>query len=616
MTTEPRSEIEDSQKAYLILLGGGLLGALGFVGFFISAWWWWTPLVTWLREGTTEELWQFLVAEVVLFVGLGGMFAAFQSARRFERIDPTLRRVLYGYNAFLQLFLVGKGLALLIVFFHIRYPLPFDTTEGGFYSLGAKTKQYIAALDRPVEVYMVMDVREPAYANMLTVLTEMQSANPRYFHFEDIPLMNANATRLQDLNKRFKQLTRPGIIVAYGDKPENNATFIASGELSNEDYSRGEQSPRRDFNGEVRLMQELMFLSENKKKPIVYITQGHGEPSMQDRGEKGGLTRLVQLLTQGNFDVRPLTAISPDPKKNSVPSDADVVMVIGPQRSMSDIIPALGTWMNPTEPGAHKGRLVAMLGPTQGIEDRPGNPMADTGMEEFLRNFGVTATKEQILMLAYGSGGNLYVEDDPVNVVVDLFNPDEARNPLALVVKGHSAQRWRDVRRLEPLPAAGSFQAEAVMGSKCLAWTETDMKISVHATMERLRRDKTEAEQRIKGEMMPVLLAVTESPANPDPHSMRQPSEGRTPRLVVFGCSSIATDPYMRDSSGPNFELIRGSIDWTREHYTNIGVEPKSYRFFRLPVLTSFWNLFYLPVAALLLTVAGLGLIVWNVRRS
>ena len=36
--------------------------------------------------------------------------------------------------------------------------------------------------------------------------------------------------------------------------------------------------PQRQFTGEVRLMQELYFLAEDKRRPVVYFTQGHGEP--------------------------------------------------------------------------------------------------------------------------------------------------------------------------------------------------------------------------------------------------------------------------------------------------------------------------------------------------
>ena len=53
-----------------------------------------------------------------------------------------------------------------------------------------------------------------------------------------------------------------------------------------------------------------------------------------------------------------------------------------------------------------------------------------------------------------------------------------------------------------------------------------------------------------------------------------------------------------------------------RERSANIGIEPKSYQFFILSKQTSNWNLFYLPLAAMSLAVFGLGLIVWNVRRS
>src|SRR5688500_2300415 len=93
----PTEREQETQTAYLILLIGGLAGGALVLGSIITSWWWWAPLLAWLREGEREKLWQPLLAATGLLLGLAVMFAAFQSARRFERVDATLRRVLYGY---------------------------------------------------------------------------------------------------------------------------------------------------------------------------------------------------------------------------------------------------------------------------------------------------------------------------------------------------------------------------------------------------------------------------------------------------------------------------------------------------------------------------------------
>src|SRR5262245_61375517 len=158
---------------------------------------------------------------------------------------------------------------------------------------------------------------------MKTILTQMETLNPRYFRWEEVNF-EGNPSRIRDLRKRFKQFAvRPGVLVTYGDKPEDNHSFIGSSELNNFDFSdRG--NPKRSFNGETRLIQELYFLGEDKKKPTIYFTQGHGEPDITDHSPDG-LSMLLQRLTQANYEVRPLIVADPDPEKNQVPADADVV---------------------------------------------------------------------------------------------------------------------------------------------------------------------------------------------------------------------------------------------------------------------------------------------------
>jgi hypothetical protein len=616
--TTPLDREQEKQTAYLILLVGGFCGGLLAFAGIIGSYWWWGPFLAWLRDGEREKLWQPLLGIAGLLGGLALMFATFQAARRFERVDVTLRRVLYGYNAFLTGFLLLLLLVVVNVFVQVRYPLPYDTTEGGFYSLSEKTKQYVSALENSVVVYMVFDPDDQntmaAYQGMKTILAEMAALNPRFFRYEEVS--GESASRLRDLQRRFTQFTpRPGILVAYGDKPENNHTFIGASELSSSDFT-DRANPQRSFNGEVKLMQELMFLAEEKRRPVIYFTQGHGEPDLNDHGNEG-LADLAQRLTENKFDVRPLIANNPVAEKNDVPADAEVVVVVGPRRVMGDITPGLQRFMNPTDPKAKKGKLVVLLGPT-GPDRQQANQMVQTGIEPLLRDFGVNAANEQILLIS-GPGGRRMQRGDgrpvPEYVTVGALQSGvDARHPLAMIGKV-DIQFWLDVRRLEPQPGV-RMQLDTVMVSLGITWLEGDMNKSNLESMQKILSDDEEAKKRVHREPFPVLVTASESTADPtDPHA--RPDQKPTPRLVVFGCSTLATNRYVRaQAGGIEFDLIRGSIDWCRERYTQIGIEPKSYRRYMLPKSASLWNLFYLPLAAMGLGVFGLGLIVWNIRRS
>src|SRR5262245_27111227 len=617
-TTSPADREQDKQSAYAILMGGGLLGGALALGSIIAAYWWWAPLLAWLRDGDREKLWQPLAGIAGLLGGLAIMFATFQAARRFERVDVTLRRVLYGYNAFLTGFLLLLLLIVINAFVHVRAALPYDATEGGFYSLSERTKQYLRNLETPVNVYMMLDPEDPSYDGMKTILTQMEALNPRYFRWEEVNF-EGNPSRIRELRKSFKQFAvRPGVLVTYGHKPEDNHSFISYSELNNMDRSEP-GSPKRSFNGETRLIQELYFLGEDKKRPTIFFTQGHGEPEMNDHSPDG-LSMLVQRLTQANYDCRPLLSSDPDPLKNQVPPEADVVVIVGPKRAMKDMIPALTKYMNPTDPKAKKGKLVVLYGPT-GPDRQRANQMVRTDLEDFLRPFGVDTTGEQILMLS-GLGGEVPARGNrpyPEAVIIAaLQTAAQSRHPLAMLAKDERPL-WIDVRHTAPVPAGpgSKFQAEALLATAGFVWTEGDMSKPSLETWQRIRNDPEERQKRLKRDPVPVTVAVTESSGSDDPHGAMKPNEGSTPRMVVFGCSGIATNQFNDPrAAGIEFDLIRGSIDWCRERYTQIGVEPKSYKYFAMPKTASVWNLFYLPLAAMGLGIFGLGLIVWNIRRS
>src|SRR5207253_9595974 len=115
-------------------------------------------------------------------------------------------------------------------------------------------KQYLSTLERPVDVYMLLDPGDPSgtYDGMKTILSEMGALNPRYFHWEEVPVEGGGA-RIRDLSKRFKQFApRQGLLVTYGDKPEENHSYISASELTNFEFTdRGSQRPS-SFNGEPR----------------------------------------------------------------------------------------------------------------------------------------------------------------------------------------------------------------------------------------------------------------------------------------------------------------------------------------------------------------------------
>jgi hypothetical protein len=591
-------------EVYIFLAIGAVLGTALLIHPLIFVSWWWTPLLDALREGERAGVWKPALVLLSVLAGLAVMFGLIQPARKYERTDQTLRRIVYGYNSVLTGILVLLMLVIVNVGIHVWAPRYLDATEGGFHSISDVTRTFVTELERPTKVYVVLPESDETQRNMLTLLGQLTELNPRNFSYEDVS-PTLNQSRFRELNKLFPQFNGAGLIVAMGDQPEKNYSFIPANELENADVDpmTGRQKSR-EFSGEVRLMQELSHLAVSKKKPVVYFTQGHGEPDLTSPREDG-LASLQLKLMRENYDVRPLKmAASSDPKDAKVPDDADVVVVVGPQKSMADTIPALEQYMQ-----SPRGRMVAFLGPTPPDRGK-NNAMTETGLEKLLGEFNVDATNETVFTFAIPAGDRFRLDQSPERVILGPYTSAlDARQPLAVTFKDQVLQ-WYDCRQIRPTTRNPNYDAEPLMGSVGLVWTETDMLKRPADQHMLMQRDPAERKKRIREETLPIVVAVTEKPAEPG-----KPGQSRKPKLLVFGSSLFLTNQFQGRGAGTvDADLARSAIDWCRERYSSIGIQPKTYNSF-VPGKISVPRLIVIPSVLMLTAILGFGLVVWNARR-
>ena len=112
MLLDPEDRADVNRGRVLVLLVGGVFGFLMFLLGIALVIHWWDIFLTWTEVGKGEKPLLVMLALATLVVGLGVMFLSLQVARTQERSDPTVRRLLYGYNAVLTGLLL---LAILIV---------------------------------------------------------------------------------------------------------------------------------------------------------------------------------------------------------------------------------------------------------------------------------------------------------------------------------------------------------------------------------------------------------------------------------------------------------------------------------------------------------------------
>jgi hypothetical protein len=123
---------------------------------------------------------------------------------------------------------------------------------------------------------------------------------------------------------------------------------------------------------------------------------------------------------------------------------------------------------------------------------------------------------------------------------------------------------------------------------------------------------------------LPVGVIVSESAGGlppGDPHAGMFNRE-QTPRLVVYGNARFISDQPLPGGLRVTqvgmelyYSLFASSIAWLRERPNSIGIEPKKRDEYKMNENTNIGRLLWLPAGLMGITIVGLGLGVWVVRR-
>src|SRR5216683_3358664 len=183
--TSPLSAIDATRL--MVLTVGGLCGLVTvlFVGLALPYFEWWSVFI-----GSTEtwrkEWGKIGVTMLALFGGLALMFASLQLARADERSSAGLRRLLYGYNAVLTGLLVLAILIVLNVLTYVPLPAwgsffekPSDWTESNIFTLSTASKNFLASIDQPLRIYVLLTKRDPFYNEVENLMGNCLAVNRR-----------------------------------------------------------------------------------------------------------------------------------------------------------------------------------------------------------------------------------------------------------------------------------------------------------------------------------------------------------------------------------------------------------------------------------------------------
>jgi hypothetical protein len=619
MATNPDSPRPSSQETpALILFAGTLVGLiLVGVGFYLTMRWWGT--FTTGMEEWRKNWWQIALCFATVFGGLGTMFAALNLARGEERTNPSLRRLIYGYNAVLTglLLLAILGVVNLLAYVPFKpfsyFNQTYDWTEANLYTLHPDSKAFLQKLEKPVKVFVILPEEFFVTREVHTLMDNVKAATNKV----EVEYLSPdlNWATVEGLMKKYDMPEREGLLLLYGTEPDVASEFIKIDELTNRQFNMGaDEKAHVEFKGENALIGKLSYLTEGKSKPKVYVTQGNGELELNNLDTSKidvGMGLLRDRLARTNYDIQELKL---DATTDKVPDDAGIVVVARPTKPLPPAaVAALEKYMQGGAEAKKKGKMIVLLDVVRSLD----GGMLQTGLEPLLAQYGVQPGNERI--------GCLQMRDP--TVVPAVANP-RANTPLATKYEGNLIpfRTARPVRPAATNPQAGSpYTVETILQAPTNfgVWLESNMEADMAARAAALRKmmatDVAELRKQLSPEDVPLVVAVSEAgpppPPTGDPHEGLKP-RAQEPRLVVFGDTSWISN---REMTSPElFDLFTGSLAWLRGR-TDVGAlaEPKDRKAFLIKKDKDevYWRLFFIPAGLITLGIVGLGAGVWVVRR-
>jgi len=641
---------KDSSRLLALMLGG----VLGLV-LTIAAVWQTVPWWKYVSGGTEvwqgPDWWRIWVLAALFLVGLAVLFLSLLLGRGEESDDPLLRRLLYGYNAVLTGLLFLGVLVALNVLAYLYLPVSSDWTKAGIYTLGSKSEMLLKNLQQPVTVYVMEQQRGSQFDTEMRDLMDNAHNVTSKIQAEYL-IRDLNITEMKKLKEKYKPDDDLGLIVVYGDVHDDHSphSFIPMREILPPpafDPRTGRPSRSdQQFKGEDKLMAAIASLEEGKK-PVLYFTQGNGELDLFGllRGappERRGQALLDRLQQRDNYDVKGLMlgvegpAIASDPRivvAKTVPDDAAVVVVAGPTKPLSQgTIDALKAYMavthkekdpaDPTKDRQRKGKLMVLAGVVAGPDDR----MLPLGLDRLLADYDVNVSADRVLRAK--------PDQHPEGVVVSP-NPDlKGKNPLATLFEDKFIimNELRVVRPGSAAPRPGEpppFQSVELISTappiiqQSYVIADPDLRPGVEVMSDYFEKRRDELRRKLAA-TLPVAVAVSETSASDprDPHAFMGGGRGEgAPRVVVIGDSAFASNAALGgragNEAGPStgYDLFASALAWLREKPSSMGIEPKDRGSYAMQASTNFTSMLLAPFGLMSLSVLGLGLGVWVVRR-
>ena len=447
----------------------------------------------------------------------------------------------------------------------------YDCTFSKEYSLSNKSKELIKQLQEPLTIYtFFVQPQDQAIYDIQRMMNDLLEEYKIYSGgkiFVEKITVAANPEMVEVLQKKFKLETiAPNDMILRSGDNQKNVNLVETYETEYGPY--GQPGGIKAFRGEETLTSAIMTMVKTQKT-ILYFTTGHNEGDAKNPSPEGFAT-FANYLQRENIEIRKLNLL----EITEIPGDCSALIIMGPKNPVS--APERNLINKYLKYG---GRVLIAI-----------DPMADTGLADFLNEWGVKISDGIVL--------------DPERCVAFLGRKDVTC--LASDAYGNHPITNKMKGEMSILP--GALEVDAIsptiatelLKSSGHSWLETNMDDLAKNTA------KFDKDADRKG---PINLGV----------AVTKKENNQEARLVVFGDSDMVRNKFIDANSLMGFgrvDLALNSIRWLTGQEVFISIEPKkteSRRIELTPGRLTF--LFWFSLLLVPLIGAIFGIAVWLIRR-
>jgi len=623
MTQEPETSggppsQSSSGEAYRVpvTIAAGIVGCLVFLNGAVFAIW------SYVAGGFDLSDWKFWIGYSELIVGIGLFVWLLQWNKDLDRLDPTIRRTLYGYNIFLGTMFLAAILILvnILIYQHghmVGLKQSYDWTSQAVFTLQDVSVQQAKALTKPVKITALYQ-RGTRQATQLEQQFQLYTAVNKDITWEFVDVVE-DRLAAEDFFKKYPDalvrgaggFLEPSIVVTFGtgeDAPHKvvKDSEIFKVDMKEMDMMTGARGGDRAFYGENAVTSAIRALVEDKKTSV-YFTTGHGELDASDSEERSteGIGLLKQRLTDLNIKAEPLNLI-----KSEVPSDANVLVIAGPKSSFeTGEIQKIRDYMDRKDSENNRtGRLLALFDSPKEVSR--GAPH-DANLGELIRGFNVDAKDNLVYdrVSAYQRIDQLVVEIDTDTASHPIVNP--LKNLRLLLIR---AREIAPMTSPHPPGMPGAppekFQVTKLFSTSPApdSWAEVNYEA----------RPNPEDPKNTRGPVC-VGVAVSEGgspPPQANPFGPPPPPSKSTPVAVILGDATFACNSLV--AQRPEHEnLFLNAVNWLGGRIADIGIQPRVKKYARLDLDNAgYYTIIFEPffhMVAIAGFVAGL---IWVIRSD